>query len=92
MIGTATFRVTFERIGRRREVPHLDIELTNPHDAEVPIVIVDKVFDYVKRYLGSKECDVDIYGHPLSPRDSDEGCEILLEGGRFGRATVEVVQ
>lgn len=68
--------VTFERIGRHRDVPDLAIDLHDHDD-----VIVDALLQHARRYLGSPSFSVDV-------DDAADGGTVLFDGGRFGRGTI----
>lgn len=75
-----TATVTFERVGRSHAVGEVTVESTDP------AVIAEHVHRHVKPLLRSKAYDVDVVLHA----DGTGTC--LIEGGRFGRGTVEVVE
>lgn len=68
------YRVTFQRIGRHRDVQPLEVEAANGAD------LAHHIHGYASRFLGSKDYNVAVNG--------DHGS---IEGGRFGRFTVEEV-
>lgn len=67
--------VTFERIGRCRDVDDLPIDLDDADD-----VIVSALLRHCRRHLGSREFSVDAEGVI--------GGVVLVDGGRFGRGRI----
>ncbi|MEU8136046.1 hypothetical protein [Streptodolium elevatio] len=80
----STYLVSFERIGRCRDVPDLpvDVDDASAHAQQ----IAEVVYGYAGRFLGSSwyQVDVDL---------TDEGADGAgtIDGGRFGKFTVSYV-
>lgn len=84
--ATYRFRITFERIGRRHDVPDLVVQaLDGPYLAEY---LADQVYDYASEFLGSREYVVTVDLHPREVARVGVGA---IDGGRFGRFTVQQI-
>lgn len=71
-----TYKITFDRIGRRRDV--LPVELLADGDDR----LAEKIHDHVGDFLASREYDI------TCSIDERSG---YIEGGRFGTFTIEEV-
>lgn len=80
------YRIAFERIGRRHNVPDLVVQaLDGPYLAEY---LADQVYDYAGEFLGSREYVVTVDLHPREVARVGVGA---IEAGRFGRFTVQQI-
>lgn len=77
----STYLVSFERIGRRRDVPNLpvDVDDARPHAQQ----IAEVVYGYAGRFLASSWYGVDV---DLEDEGADGAGSI--DGGRFGKFTI----
>lgn len=71
--------VEFERIGRRRDVPSITVESTDPD------VIAERVYRHAGAFLASRAFDVEV------GMRADGTGDVFIDGGRFGRGTLAPV-
>lgn len=79
----STYRVDFERIGRTHDVPQLTCDAVDADE------LADKVWDYARRYLVSRDYEVTVRGD--EDEDDLRSGKVSIGYGRFGGGTFEEV-
>lgn len=77
-----TYLAKFVRVGRNHNVPNLTVS-----GVEDPEQFADKIFDYARNHLLSKDFVVTV-----EIGDDQTRGTFHLDGGRFGEGTIEVVE
>lgn len=79
---TVTYLVTFERIGRTRNVPAHEVQVVAPRSQQAQ-ALAEKLHRFAGKRLGSRWFDVDV----TLETDLSSGT-VLLDAGRFGKGTI----